>query len=67
MLFSSVFMNICDDFQILVTRMSDTFYFVSKLKYSSLNSFFHLLILLSGDISLNPGPTHQHKLQCMNE
>ena len=32
-----------------------------------MNSYFHLLILLSGDISLNPGPTHQHKLQCLNE
>ena len=26
-----------------------------------------ILALLSGDISLNPGPTHQHKLQCLNE
>ena len=60
-------MNMCDDFQFLVTRMNSTFYSVSKLKYKNLNSYFHLLILLSGDISLNPGPTHQHKLQCLNE
>ena len=32
-----------------------------------MNPYFHLLILLSGDISLNPGPNHQHKLQCLNE
>ena len=32
-----------------------------------MNSFFHLLILLSGDIILNPGPNHQHKLQCLNK
>ena len=32
-----------------------------------MSSCFHLLILLSGDISLNPGPTHQHKLHCLNE
>ena len=32
-----------------------------------MNSYFYLLILLSGDISPNPGPTHQHKLQCLNE
>ena len=32
-----------------------------------MNSFFHLLILLSGDISLNPGPNYQHKLQCFNK
>ena len=32
-----------------------------------MNSNFHLLILLFGDISLNPGPNHQHKLQCLNK
>ena len=26
-----------------------------------------MLLLLSGDISLNPGPVHQDKLQCSNE
>ena len=51
--FASEFMNICDDFQFSVTRMNST-----KLPYRSLNSFFHLLILLSGDINLNPGPSH---------
>ena len=28
---------------------------------------FHLLILLSGNISLDPGLNHQHKLQCLNK
>ena len=65
--FAFAFMTMCDDLQFLVTRMSSTFYSVSKLKYRNLNSYLHLLILLSGDISLNPGPTHQHKLQCLNE
>ena len=65
--FAFEFMNMCDDFQFLVIRMNSTFYSISKLKYRNLNSYFHLLILLSGDISLNPGPTHQHKLQCLNE
>ena len=65
--FASEIMNICDDFQFLVTRIDSTFYSVSKLEYRNLNSYFHLLILLSGDISLNPGPNHQHKLQCLNE
>ena len=60
-------MNMCDDFQFLVTRMNSTLYSVCKLKYKNLNSYFPLLILHSGDISLNPGPTHQHKLQCLNE
>ena len=39
----------------------------SKLKYQNLNSFSHLLLLLSGNISLNPGPVHQDTLQCSNE
>ena len=43
------------------------FFSVSKLEYTNLNSYFHLLILLSGDIGLNPGPNYQHKLQCLNE
>ena len=65
--FASEFINICDDFQFSVTRMNSTFYSVHKLTYRSLNSIFHLLILLSGDINLNPGPNHQHKLQCLNK
>ena len=65
--FASEFLNICDDFQFSVTRMNSTFYSVSKLKYRNFSSFFHLLILLSGDISLNPGPNPQHKLPCLNK
>ena len=65
--FASEFMNICDNFQLLVTRMNSTFYFVSKLEYKNLNSHFHLLILLSGDINLKPRPNHQHKVQFLNE
>ena len=65
--FVSEFMNICDDFQFSDNRMNSTLYSVSKLEYRNLNSYFHLLILLSGDISLNPGPTHQNKLQYLNE
>ena len=42
-------------------------YSISKLKYQSLNSFSHLLLLLSGDISLNLGPVYQDTLQCLNE
>ena len=60
-------MNICDDFQFSITRMNSIFYSNSKLKYRNLNSFFKLLILLSGDISRNPGPNHHHKLQCLKK
>ena len=65
--FASEFMNICGDFQFLVTQMNSAFYSVSKLEYSNLDLSFYLLILLSGDISLNSGPNHQHKLQCLNK
>ena len=63
----SEFMNICDDFQFSDNRMNSTLYSVSKLEYRNSNSYFHLLKLLSGDIGLNPGPTYQNKLQCLNE
>ena len=55
------------NFRSLEWTMNSTFYSVSKLKYRNLNSFFNLLILLSGDISLNPGPNHQHQLQYLNK
>ena len=60
-------MNICGDFQFSVTQMNSAFYSVSKLEYSNLDLSFYLLILLSGDISLNSGPNHHHKLQCLNK
>ena len=34
------------------------FFALSKFKYRNKNSFFKLLLLLSGNISLNPGPSH---------
>ena len=65
--FEFEFMNICDYFQFSVTRINNDFYSVSKLEYRNLNSYFHLLILFSGDIGINPGPNHQHKLQYLDE
>ena len=43
------------------------FFSISKLQYRSSNSYFNLLLLLSGDISLNPGPLHNNQLQPQNE
>ena len=62
--FSPEFINICEDLQCSVTRMKNTFNSVLNL---NLNFYFHLLILLSGDMSPNLGPTHHHKQQCLNE
>ena len=65
--FTSDFIDTCEDIQSLITQLTINHYSISKLKYQNLNSFSHLLLLLSGDISLNPGPVHQDKLQCSNE
>ena len=35
----------------------DCFFAISVLKYKSYSKFYQMLLLLSGDISLNPGPT----------
>ena len=65
--FTSDFIDTCEDIQSLITQLTTNYYSISKLKYQNLNSFSHLLLLLSGDISLNLGPLHQDTLQCLNE
>ena len=42
-------------------------FLISKLQYRNSNSCFSLLLLLSGDISLNPGPPHDNQLQPQSE
>ena len=32
-------------------------YAMSKLKFKNFNSYFQMLLMLSGDIAINPGPT----------
>ena len=39
------------------------FFSISKIQYKNSSSYFNLLLLLSGDISLNPGPPHNNQLQ----
>ena len=65
--FRSDFIDTCEDIQSLITQLTINHYSISKLKYQHLKSFSHLLLLLSGDISLNPIPVHQNTLQCLNE
>ena len=43
------------------------FFSISKFQYENSNSYFNLLLLLSVDISLNPGPPHNNQLQPQNE
>ena len=65
--FTSDFINACEDIQSLITRLTIYHYSISKLKYQNLDLFSHLLLLLSGNISLNTGPIHQNTMQCSNE
>ena len=39
------------------------FFSISKLQSRNSNSYFNLLLLLSGNKSLNPGPFHNDQLQ----
>ena len=57
----------CENIQSLGTQLTINHFSSLKLKYKNLNSFSQLLLLLSGNISLNPGPVHQGTLQCSNE
>ena len=57
----------CKNIQSLETQLTINHFSISKLRYKNLNFFSRLLLLLSGDISLNPGPVHQGTLQCSNE
>ena len=43
------------------------FFVLSKFKYRNKDSFFKLLLLLSDDISLNPGPSHINQTSDNNE
>ena len=66
-LFTFVYINTCENIQSLETQLTINHFSISKLKYENLNSFSQLLLLLSGDINLNPGPVYQGTLQCSNE
>ena len=43
------------------------FFSISKFQHRNSNSYFSLLLLLSGDINLDPGPLHNDQLQRRNE
>ena len=61
------YIDTCENIQSLGTQLTINHFSISKLKYENLNSFSQLFLLLSGDITLNPGPIHQGTLQCSNE
>ena len=53
-LFSNEFFSFCDDNTF--SNKNLPLYALSKLKLKNHNSFFKYILLLSGDINLNPGP-----------
>ena len=65
--FTFDYIDTCEIIQSLETQLTVNHFPISKLKYKNLYSFSQLLLLLSDDISLNPGPVHQVILQCSNE
>jgi len=48
----------------LQTKSLQQWYAMSKIKFKSYNSFFQILLLLSGDIAMNPGPTSYPCSKC---
>ena len=56
--FTFDYIDTCEKIQSLETQLTINHFSVSKLKYKTLNSFSQLLLLLSGDMSLNTGPIH---------
>ena len=54
--FTNESVKICNGISQAYLRSSLNFFTLSKLKYKNNPSFFNHILLLSGDISLNPGP-----------
>ena len=59
--------NTGDNVETLCLHSDLVFFSISKLQYRYSNSYFSLLLLLSGDISLNPGLPHNNQLQTQSE
>ena len=59
--------SICDNEETSSVYSDLVFISISKLEYRNSNSYFNLLLLLSGDISLKPGPFHNDQLQPQSE
>ena len=59
--------NTCDTVETSCLHSDLVFFSISKLQYRNTNSYFNLLLLLSGDISLNLGPLHNNRQQPQSE
>ena len=59
--------NTCDTVETSNMRFDLAFFLIYKLQYRNYNSYFNLLLLLSGGISLHPGLPHINQLQPQSE
>ena len=55
--FSVEVLDLCYRLHDSYHHYQDCFFAISVLKYKSYSKFYQMFLLLSGDISLNPGPT----------
>ena len=58
--------NTCDTVETSCLHSDLVFFSFSKLQYRNSNSYFNLLLLLSGDMNLNPG-LHNNQLHPQSE
>ena len=61
------FIYICDELVSSHSSLPCKVYTISKFKRINNKSFHRILIILSGDISLNPGPVFNSQSSCSNE
>lgn len=66
-IFTYDYINIYEGIPSLITQLTIDLYSVMKFKQKDLDSLSHMLLLLSSDINLNPGPVHQDTLKCANK
>ena len=59
--------HICDELVSFHSSLLCKFYTILKFKRINNKSFHCLLLILSGDISLNPGPVYNSQPSCSNE
>ena len=65
--FTLDFIYICDELVSFHSSLSCKFYTISKFKRINNKSLHHILLILSVDISLNPGPAYHGQSSCANE
>ena len=65
--FTLDFIYTCDELVSFHSSLPCKFYTISKFKRINNKSFYRVLLILSGEISLNPGPVYNSQSSCSNE